>query len=199
MNSTPAYAFARMVAQGDLRPVHAGLRHLQRGQWIICRSNFGLELAEILSDTQHHGELDPLENPSETSIAHWVRDATTQDHWLWHQLQSINRQAIQICQSFLHSQKSPDTLLDIATSIDGKSVAFEFLGEPSLATNELLEPLTEIYQSFVKNSQTYQRIEQGCGPGCGTGSSCGSSNADQQAGGKSSCASCAVAGRCKKT
>lgn len=202
MNSPIAYAFARMAAQGDLRPVHAGLRHLKRGQWIICRSNFGLELAEILSESQPHSEFNEWNlAPTHAGdpIAHWVRDATNQDLWLWSKLQDINHHAISICQDYLDSQGARDTLLDIATSIDGKSIVFEFLGEPSETTNGLLTQLTEIYQTLVKESPTYQQIEQGCGPGCGTSSSCGSSSSNPTTGGgKSSCASCSIASRCKK-
>jgi hypothetical protein len=201
MNPPIAYAFARMAAQGDLRPVHAGLRQLNRGQWIICRSNFGLELAEILSESQPHSEFNELNfvnNRSDDSVAHWVRDATNQDLWLWNRLQDINHHAISICQEYLDSQGIHDTLLDIATSIDGKSIVFEFLGEPSETTNGLLTQLTEIYQSIVKDSPTFQQIEQGCGPGCGTSASCGSSSSDPTTGGKSSCGSCSIASRCKK-
>lgn len=182
-----------MAAQGDIRPVQAGLRALHRGQWIICRSVFGLELAEVLSDTQLFSDFEADSNPLDSSIALWVRDATTQDHWLWEKLQSINLDAIDICQEYLNNQNCNDTLLEIASSIDGKSVAFEFLGEASEETNHQLEKLSEIYQAFVRDSEIYKQIEVGCGPGCGTTASCRSASD-----GSSGCQSCGIASRCKK-
>jgi hypothetical protein len=193
MNQVSPYAFARMAAQGDLRPVESGLHQLCRGQWIICRSNFGLELAEVLSEPTSGAELhwDPILYQS--SSAQWVRDATDQDHWLWGKIHSLNQNAIPECQRFLDDQELNDTLLDISSSIDGKSVAFEFLGTASEHTGRHLEKLTEIYQAFVKDSEIYKQLEHGCGPGCGTTASCGS-----KADGKSGCLSCSVASRCKK-
>jgi len=194
MNLPNSYAFARMVAQGDLKTVHSGLRRLQRGQWIVCRSDFGLELAQILSDTQEPSESTIDSIWAQHPIANWVRDANTQDHWLWEKLQSLNHDAVGVCQAFLKDHHSKDTLLEIATSIDGKSVAFEFLGDPSEETNRKLDELSEIYQAFIRNSEIYQQIETGCGPGCGTGSgsACGSSPD-----GKTGCSSCSIAKRCK--
>ena len=193
MNQPNVYAFARMAAQGDIKAVYSGVQALRRGEWIICRSNFGLELAEVLSDTQSHDDLYCDSDSPTDSIAHWVRSASSQDHWLWNKLQSVNQQAIAACQDFLNQHQCQDTILQIATSIDGKSVAFEFLGQATKETNRELDRLSEIYQSFVRSSDVYQQIEVGCGPGCGTTASCGSS-----ADGKKGCSSCSIASRCKK-
>ena len=187
MNLPNSYAFARMVAQGDLKTVHAGLRRLQRGQWVVCRSDFGLELGQILADTQELAESTNASPWSHQAKANWVRDANSQDHWLWEKLQALNHDAVEVCQAFLNDHQSQDTLLEIASSIDGKSVAFEFLGDPSEETNGQLGELSEIYQAFIRNSEIYQQIETGCGPNCGSGSgsACGSSPE-----GKSACSSC---------
>jgi len=194
MNLPNSYAFARMVAQGDLKTVHAGLRRLQRGQWVVCRSDFGLELGQILADTQELAESTDASPWSHQAKANWVRDANSQDHWLWEKLQALNHDAVEVCQAFLNDHQSQDTLLEIASSIDGKSVAFEFLGDPSEETNSQLGELSEIYQAFIRNSEIYQQIETGCGPNCGSGSgaACGSSPD-----GKSACSSCSIAKRCK--
>ena len=193
MNPSNVYALARMTAQGDFKPVLAGPRVLRRGQWIVCRSAFGLELAEILSETQSHPELDSTHDSFISSAAQWVRDATSQDHWLWEKLQTVNQSAVSVCQEYLFQQDCKDTLLEIASSIDGKAVAFEFLGEASLETNRNLQKLSEIYQAYVRESEIYKQIEIGCGPGCGTTASCGSATD-----GKLACQSCAISGRCKK-
>lgn len=193
MNSSNVYALARMSTQGDFRPVLAGMRILKRGQWVVCRSAFGLELAEILSESQSHPELATNNESFVESAAQWVRDATSQDHWLWEKLQRINQSAVGVCQDFLNQQNCNDTLLEIASSIDGKSVAFEFLGQASQKTNSHLEQLSEIYQACVRESEIYKQIEVGCGPGCGTTASCGSATGHSH-----SCQSCAISGRCKK-
>lgn len=193
MNRVSPHAFARMAAQGDLRPVESGLHELHRGQWIICRSHFGLELAEVLTepktDAESHWDPDLYQSAS----AQWVRDATDQDQWLWSKLRSLNQDAIPQCQRFLDDQDVHETLLDIASSIDGKSVVFEFLGSASEHADTHIEKLTEIYQSFIKSSEIYKQMENGCGPGCGTTSGC-SSQSDGQAG----CSSCSIASRCKE-
>lgn len=193
MNRVSPHAFARMSAQGELRPVESGLHELRRGQWIICRSNLGLELAEVLSESKSNAENHWDPDLYHSTSAQWVRDATDQDQWLWTKLQSLNQNALPLCQQFLDDQDINETLLDIATSIDGKSVVFEFLGSTSENTDELIEKLTEIYQSFIKNSEIYKQLEHGCGPGCGTTAGC-----SPQSDGKSGCSSCSIASRCKK-
>ncbi len=193
MNRVSPHAFARMSAQGELRPVESGLHELRRGQWIICRSNLGLELAEVLSESKSNPENHWDPDLYHSTSAQWVRDATDQDQWLWTKLQSLNQNALPLCQQFLADHDINETLIDIATSIDGKSVVFEFLGSTSENTDELIEKLTEIYQSFIKNSEIYKQLEHGCGPGCGTTAGC-----SPQSDGKSGCSSCSIASRCKK-
>lgn len=193
MNQHDSPAFVRMATRGDLQPIQSGLHPLSRGQWIICRSDFGLELAEVLIGTPETIINNGTTGELEDSSAKWVRDATSQDHWLWNQIQSLNRQAVEVCQEFLAKNNSNDTILEILSSIDGKSVVFEFLGDPNDQTNDQLDDLTEVYQSFIRNSEIYKQIEQGCGPNCGNKSQCGSSTDS-----KSGCGSCSIASRCKK-
>lgn len=183
--ASPSHPSAWLVQCGTNASVYqmeSNHRSLRRGTEIIVRTGRGLELATVLNEA---GQL----RCNNLSKASYVRRSQPEDKLLWTQLQKISQGAGRACQVFLEQTGSPDILIEVEPLLDGKTIYFHFLGEPSKATEEKVEQLAEVYRMEVANSEFANRLETGCGPGCGTAakSSCGTSPG---------CASCSLSGGC---
>ena len=178
--SQPVY-FVRTGTRSGYQTITVGLENLQRGNRIVCRTARGLEIGDILCET--HADLD-------AEHGRWVRNAGPEDELLWNKLLELSQSASDACQRYLSDSGLPDVLLEVEPLMDGKTLFFHFLGEPTDATNQCVEQLAEVYQEQVSNSGFAKLLEHGCGPGCGTEakSGCGSSGG---------CASCGLAKKCK--
>ncbi len=175
----------RVGLQQDVIPVQAGAVLLTRGEQIICRTSRGVEMGEVLATT--HPEHIETSNASK-----FIRKSRPEDQLLWRQLTTLSVDANTACQTFLHSHSSQDVLLDVEPLIDGRTLYFHFLGNPSTETEQHVQELSEIYQKSVASSRFAALLEHGCGPGCGTKEKSGC-----EIGG--GCAVCAVAGGCTAT
>lgn len=169
-------------ANASVYQMESNHRSLRRGTEIIVRTDRGLELATVLNEASQL-------QCNDLSKALYVRRSQPEDKLLWTQLQKISQSAGQACQTFLEQTGSADVLIEVEPLLDGKTIFFHFLGEPSETTEEQVEELAEVYRKEVANSEFATRLETGCGPGCGTAakSSCGTS---------SGCASCSLSGGC---
>ncbi len=176
--------WVRLGTQGGCEPIAGGLRNLQRGDRIVCRTSRGLEIGRVLSSL--HKE---VANPAEASVGRCVRQANASDELLWNKLVALSREACRECQRFLNEQGVEDVLLEVEPLLDGKTLIFHFLGEPSQSLNASLQELANVYQASAANSDIAQTIERGCGPDCGTTekSGCGTTGG---------CSVCVVANRC---
>jgi len=179
-SETTGLHWVRLGTRGECRPVASGWVALHRGDRIVCRTDRGLELGQVLS---------ACVSDHEEPVGRWVRRAQPEDELLWSKLQELSFEAAEACQSYLREQRSSDVLLDVEPLLDGKTLYFHFLGEPSVGLAAHLEQLVDVYQMSVAGSQFAMAVEQGCGPECGTSSkgSCGSGG----------CSSCAVVKRCR--
>ena len=175
----------RVGFQQDVLPVQAGGVSLERGDQIICRTSRGIEMGEVLAAT--HPEYIATAGASK-----FLRKSRPDDELLWRQLTTLSVDANTACQTFLQNQSSPDVLLEVEPLIDGRTLYFHFLGDPSPETEQHVQELSEIYQQSVASSRFAKLLEHGCGPGCGTKekSGCGTSGG---------CAVCAIAGGCTAT
>ena len=97
MSNAVSYPIARMSAQGNLCPIQIGLNAPCRGDWILCRTEFGLEIGQIVSETSHLDEFGGDEN----GIATFIRNATSEDKWLANQIRLLIDQAVEPCQKVL--------------------------------------------------------------------------------------------------
>jgi len=179
-DSQPVY-FVRTGTRSGYQTIAVGLVNLHRGNRIVCRTSRGLEIGDVLCET--HADAD-------AEHGRWVRNAGPEDELLWSKLLELSQSASDACQQYLCDSGLPDVLLEVEPLLDGKTLFFHFLGEPTDATNQCVQQLAEVYQEQVSNSNFAVLLEQGCGPGCGTEakSGCGSSGG---------CTSCGLAKKCK--
>lgn len=159
-----------------------GLGRVDRGTWMVCRSERGLEAAEVMVQ---------VERSSEAEVdGQILRRMTQEDQLLWKQLCSLSQLAMESCQKWLEEKRVADILLEVDPLLDGRTLYFHFLGEPTLETESMVDGLARRYQEEVSSSRFSQLLEHGCGPDCGTESKGGC--------GSGACAVCTVASACKR-
>lgn len=178
----PCY-LVRVGSGGEAVAVHAGTKDLARGERVVCRTSRGLEIGTVLCESS-------IEKLSDAG--RFLRPADANDELLWSKLQELSCEAAGVCERYLREQGLDDVLLDVEPMLDGRTLYFHFLGEPSQAASDRLAELAEVYRQSVVASPFAQRVEAGCGPGCGTESKsgCGTSGGG--------CAVCTVASKCRK-
>jgi cell fate regulator YaaT (PSP1 superfamily) len=180
MKTNHQYYLLRVGSFGQIgRFVAEGLE-LERGRGVVCRTDRGLELGEVLAAERNSDK--PL--PADGFI---VRATTEQDE-LW--LIRINRTreaAYQACVEQLATSFPDLKLAEVECLFDGKSLYFYFLGEAPPRVEALTEELARTYDATARLRRFTDAVERGCGPGCGTGAAKGCS---------SDCSACGVAGEC---
>jgi cell fate regulator YaaT (PSP1 superfamily) len=176
------FYLVRFGTQRDIVPIHSGITSLSRGDEVVCRTHRGVEIGEVLAATEP-------EFVADTTAGKFIRRTRPDDQLLWKQLKLLSLEASIECQDFLKQQGSEDVLLEVEPLIDGRTLYFHFLGDPSIDTERAVQRLSDVYQKKVASSRFAKLLEHGCGPGCGTKekSGCGTSGG---------CAVCAVAGGC---
>ena len=172
----------RVGARPDLVAIQSGSWKLQRGEQIVCRTARGIEMGQVLAETM------PSHLES-NAPGKFIRRSRPDDQLLWKQLQSLSDDACDACQTFLKDKGLVDVLLEVEPLIDGRTLYFHFLGEPSKDTEEFVQELCDVYQKKVAASRFAKLLEHGCGPGCGTKEKAG-------CGTGGGCAVCAIAGGC---
>lgn len=175
--------FVRVGAQQQILPMRTSLSQLARGDAVICRTDRGLEMGEVLALVEHAAQLDP-----QAGVI--LRRSSPEDHLLWNQLQKLGTVANNACQEYLRSTGANDVLVEVEPLLDGRTLYFHFLGDPTPETESQVQTLAEVYRESVANSPFAQTLEKGCGPDCGTKSK-GGCGTDQ------GCAVCSVMSRCK--
>ncbi len=181
------------VIRSGMQPTHYHMRapgaRLTRGEEVVCRTPRGIELGEVLTD-----EITVTRSPESDGrieTAKFIRRSRYEDRYLLDKLEELSSEANEACKRYLKEQDSPDVLLEVEPLLDGRTLYFHFLGEPTRETEEIIDRLAKEYQTSVAKSRFAEILEKGCGPGCGTKekSGCGTS---------SGCAVCAIAGGCTK-
>ena len=164
----------------------AGHSSLRRGARVVCRTDRGIELGQILGPAQL------TSTTVDVTDGRIVRVMTPEDEILWGHLQQQADMAQQACQQWLSDNSIAGLLIDVEPLMDGKTLYFHFLSDVSPEIQQRLDELAAIYERSVRESKFAQLLEHGCGPGCGTES------AKNGCGSKGGCAVCHVASKCKK-
>lgn len=164
---------------GRFEPVD-GVRYT-RGARVICRTQRGLEVGEVLSAADSH---------STATDGDLVRRLTVEDELLLARLDKHRDEAFDACNQLLAERGLDALLMDVEHLFDGSSLFFYFLGDVGPEVERLTNDLAATYEKEVKFSQFTDTLTDGCGPGCGTEEAAG--NGCSTGG----CASCAVAGAC---
>lgn len=151
-----------------------------RGARVVVRTARGLESGEVLSSrVESAGDADgPL-----------LRRMTTEDELLESRLQRHKLEALAACDEMIAERGIEATLLDAELLLDGSSIYFYYLGEPTEALESVTATLAEAYDAQAQLRRFADTLTEGCGPDCGTeeGGGCGSGG----------CSTCSVAAACK--
>jgi cell fate regulator YaaT (PSP1 superfamily) len=152
-----------------------------RASRVICRTQRGLEVGEVLSPAEAWA--------GQTCDGAVLRRVTTQDDLLLARLEKNRGEAYRACAARLVERGLSDILLDVEHLFDGQSLYFYFLGDGSPELDAITSELAEVYEAKAQLQKFAETLTAGCGPHCGTDQAegCGSSGG---------CTSCAVAGAC---
>lgn len=161
---------------------------LERGARVLCRSQRGLETAEVLT------AVSAVELASEQLDGRIIRRLAPEDLLLEKHLLKYAAAAQRAGQRWLKSAGLNGLLVDVEPLMDGRTLYFHFLGPVPAATPSQLQPLVDIYQRLVQNSRFARQLADGCGPGCGTAAATGGCGSSATGG----CAVCVVADACGK-
>lgn len=161
-----------------------------RGSRVICRTERGLEVGEILSAIHDEIVTSKFTGATPGTI---LRRVTVEDDLLLARLEKNRRQAFADCEALLIEKNIPAALAEVELLFDGQSLLFYFLGETTPEIDSLTAELAKTYAAGVQFHKFVDLLTTGCGPGCGTpeaeGGLCGS-------GPGGGCAGCAVAAAC---
>lgn len=154
-----------------------------RSSRVICRTQRGIEVGQVLSpaahpasDSQPDGQL--------------LRKVTDQDELLLERLEQHRGEAFDACTRLLKERTIPATLMDVEHLFDGQSVYFYFLGSTTPELDALTRELAATYEKQVQFHRFAQALSEGCGPDCGTEDAAGCGDA---------CSSCAVVSACQNS
>ncbi len=160
-----------------------------RGTRVVCRTERGLEVGEVLSPLNEAGE-NRYVGATPGSI---IRRVTVEDDLLLARLEKNRQQAFADCERLLAEHDIPATLAEVELLFDGQSLLFYFLGETTPEIDALTAQLAETYAAGVQFHKFVDLLTTGCGPGCGTPEAEGGACGTGPGGG---CAGCAVAAAC---
>lgn len=158
----------------------------RRGARVVCRTQRGVEIGQILGTTQLK------QSTVDLADGRLLRGMTAEDELLWGHLQEQASEAQKACQQWLRDHDVAGLLIDVEPLLDGKTLYFHFLSDVSPEIQQHIDQLAAIYERSVRQSKFAQLLEHGCGPGCGT------EDAKNGCGSKGGCAVCHVASKCKK-
>lgn len=92
------------------------------------------------------------------------------------QLGRFKRDAVESCRERLQTAGSSAVLLDVDQLLDGGTLVMQFLGELDEQAQQIVDEISEHYESIARSRQLTLQIEEGCGTDCSTegcGSGCG--------------------------
>jgi cell fate regulator YaaT (PSP1 superfamily) len=148
---------------------------------VVCRTDRGLEIGEVLSASEWTGD---------TADGTLIRRMSVEDDLLLGRIERNRDEAFQACNELLEKRNLPAALMDVEHLFDGESLYFYFLGEVNSELEALTSELAATYETKVQFQKFAETLTEGCGPDCGTEEAMGQGC---ESGG---CASCAVASAC---
>jgi len=180
MKTDHQYFLLRVGPFGQIGRFAAEGLQLQRGRAVVCRTDRGLELGEVLTHERNGDKPLPADG--------FIERATTVQDDLW--LTRINQtreSAYRACVKRLAEAHPEVKLAEVECLFDGKSLYFYFLGDVPPQVESMTEELAQTYDAKAQLRRFTDAVEVGCGPGCGT---------DAAKGCSSDCTQCGVAGEC---
>jgi cell fate regulator YaaT (PSP1 superfamily) len=154
----------------------------ERGTRVVCRTQRGLEVGEVLAcgvGTVEAEEVDgdlvrPLDHQDESRLAQQARQRD---------------QAIDLCQTLLDQAAAPTVIVDAVYPLDAQHICFYVLGELDQSLTGVARQLGTQLDVNVLFRPVAEEESSGCGSGgCGSGGGCSTG----------SCSTCPAAGSCSK-
>jgi cell fate regulator YaaT (PSP1 superfamily) len=161
-----------------------------RGARVVCRTERGLEVGEILAPINDELASSKFAGATPGTI---LRRVTIEDDLLLARLEKNRQQAFADCEALLIQKNIPAALAEVELLFDGQSLLFYFLGETTPEIDSLTAELASTYAAGVQFHKFVDLLTTGCGPGCGTPEAEGGACGTGPGGG---CAGCAVAAAC---
>lgn len=164
-----------------LQSEHEG--RLVRGDAVVCRTNRGVELGEILAEAAFM--TDPLRPVQCDGVI--LRPAAPDELYLRGELKKLAETFLPEASHKVALVEPAAVLLEVEPMLDCQTVFFHFLGATPESAQRLMDDLALRFQQVVQESRLAELLDKGCGPGCGTKENgCSSSG----------CKGCAVAQAC---
>lgn len=138
----------------------------RRGQRVIVRTERGLETGEVMVPP-------PIESTAGRIDGPLIRAMTTEDMLLEERLVRHRQRAFDSCVEILSQRQLPVHLMDVEHLFDGKTLVFHFLGDEPPELADVVNELTERYESQVEFRKFAEALTLGCGPDCGTEAAAG--------------------------
>jgi cell fate regulator YaaT (PSP1 superfamily) len=175
--------FVRVGIFGQVgRLSSAGGTPYPRGKRVICRTNRGLEVGEVLSNVH--------DSPPAEFDGTILRPVSVEDDLLLARLEKKKDAAYAACVAKLEEHQFSAVLMDVEHLFDGRSLYFYFLGDVTPELAALTEELAATYDTVVQFQKFAETLTTGCGPDCGTESAAGHGC------GSGGCSTCAVVQAC---
>ncbi|MEQ8790890.1 MAG: PSP1 C-terminal domain-containing protein [Pirellulaceae bacterium] len=166
----------------------AGAEAFARRMRVVCRTDRGLEIGEVLSASGVASD-GPRGQQVDGAL---LRRMTTEDELLADRLQRNKDEAYSHCVSLLRERQLDAVLMDVEPLFDGSSLYFYFLGGVSAEVEAITEQLAAAYEAKAGLRRFADTLVTGCGPDCGTEAAAGGC-------GTGGCAGCSIAGACSTT
>ena len=145
--------YGQMRVLGEYRGL-ADQEH-PRGQWVVVRSDRGIELGEVLgAATERTARF--LENPFRGDI---LRVATAEDLAASARLDECQRLGMGTCRAFIVKRKLQMDLVDVEAILGGERMVFYYLAEKRVDFRELVKDLARAFQTRIEMRQIGVRDE----------------------------------------
>jgi cell fate regulator YaaT (PSP1 superfamily) len=145
-----------------------------RGGRVVVRTSRGIEVGEVLLAAA--GDAATIDD--QPLAGRMLRLLTREDELLARGLREGEERAFEACRRLLAERQLPVELLDAEQLLDGETLIFYFLGEPTPALADVKQDLAREYESRIEFRQFAERLQAGCGPGCGTDAAPGCTSRD---------------------
>ena len=143
----------------------ADAQRYPRGARVVCRTQRGLEVGEVLAALDSAAASETCHLPVDGAL---LRRVTVEDDLLLARLARNREEAYRACAERIIQRHVPAVLVDVEHLFDGQSLLFYFLGDVTPELDEITSELAEVYEARVQFRKFTDTLTTGCGPGCGT-------------------------------
>jgi len=127
----------------------------RRGQFVIGRTNRGLERGEVLCEATEH-VLGQIKDPATGNIQ---RETSVQDENEHLHLQEQQKREFETCKRLIREMNLPMSLVDVEMIFGGEQVVVYYSAEDRVDFRELVKRLSSEYQTRIEMRQIGARDE----------------------------------------